>query len=159
ETARQKNTPLRALNVDFQFRYEPAQLVSADTPATQERRARVQVTTWRRPWPWLELSLLGEHQAVNAAVALAAVDTLCERGWQIQEQAVAAGLASVQWPSRIEIVGRSPWVVLDCAHNTASAEALVGALTEVLPPARRVLVFASSSDKEVSAILRILAPY
>ncbi len=159
EAARQKNTLLRALDVDFRFKYEPAQLVNEATLETQERRARVQVTTWRRPWPWLELSLLGEHQAANAAVALAAVDTLCERGWQIQEQAVAAGLVSVQWPSRIEIVGRSPWVVLDCAHNTASAEALVGALTEVLPPARRVLVFASSSDKEVSAILRILAPY
>jgi dihydrofolate synthase/folylpolyglutamate synthase len=159
EAARLRGTPLRELNVDFWYRYQRAQLLNPGTPGLPERRARVKVTTWKREWPWLELSLVGEHQAANAAVALAAVDTLREGGWQISEQAVAAGLTAVQWPSRIEILGRSPWTILDCAHNTASAQALVAALAEVFPPTRRVLVFASSSDKEVSAILGILAPY
>ena len=102
---------------------------------------------------------MGEHQAANAAVALATIDVLCERGWQISEQAVADGLRNVDWPSRVEVMGRAPWLILDCAHNTASAQALVTTLAEVFPPTRRVLVFASSNDKEVAAILRILAPH
>ncbi len=84
---------------------------------------------------------------------------LLERGWKISEEEVAAGLTGVSWPSRVEVISSSPWVILDCAHNTASAHALIATLAEVLPPVRRVLVFASSSDKEVSAILRILAPH
>jgi dihydrofolate synthase/folylpolyglutamate synthase len=107
----------------------------------------------------MELNLMGEHQAANAAVVLATVEILCERGWQIGEAAVAEGLRTVVWPSRVEVMSRRPWLILDCAHNTASAKALVSTLAEVFPPARRLLVFASSNDKEVPAILRILAPY
>ncbi len=157
EVARERGAPLRQLNRDMSYRYESARL-SSDSQAT-ERRARVQVTTWRRQWPWLQLNLIGEHQAANAAVVLATIEILRERGWRISEEAVAEGLRTVEWPSRVEVIGRSPWLVLDCAHNTASARALVSTLAEVFPPSRRVLVFASSNDKEVPAILRILAPY
>jgi dihydrofolate synthase/folylpolyglutamate synthase len=50
-------------------------------------------------------------------------------------------------------------VVLDCAHNTASAEALVRTLRESFPPGRRVLVFAAAADKDVPGMLCILAPH
>ena len=100
-----------------------------------------------------ELSLLGEP---GRQCAVAARWIRYASGAGRFRNAVAAGLASVQWP-RIEILPLS-WLI-PTAPDTASAQALVGALTEVLPPARRVLVFASSSDKEVAAILHILAPY
>lgn len=151
---RERRAPLRQLGVDFRYRYEPGR-VTADGL----HLARVQVVTRERTWPVLELGLLGEHQAANAAVALACVEELRSAGWHVPGETVAAGLAGVDWPARLEVVGRRPLVVLDCAHNVASAHALVETLRESFPPARRLLVFAASADKDVAGILRVLAPH
>ncbi len=115
--------------------------------------------TTGRTWPEMEVGLLGEHQAANAAVAVTAVEVLRRQGWHLPDEAVAAGLADVRWPARMEVVGRRPLVVLDCAHNVASAEALVATLRESFPPARRWLIFAGSGDKDLSGMLRVLAPH
>jgi dihydrofolate synthase/folylpolyglutamate synthase len=152
--ARERRAPLRQLGVDFRYRYEPARLA-----AECERRPAVQVCSDRRTWPWMELGLLGEHQAANAAVAVACVEQLRVEGWAIPDEAVAAGLAGVSWPARLEVMGRRPWVVLDCAHNVASAQALVDTLRSSLPPARRLLIFAASNDKDVPGMFHILAPH
>jgi dihydrofolate synthase/folylpolyglutamate synthase len=152
---RDRGAPLRRLGVDFHYDYEPG-WVGRD--AADDRRPRVRVTA-RRRWPALELSLLGEHQAANAAVAVACVEALREQGWRIPDTAVATGLAGVEWPARMETVGRRPLVVLDCAHNPASAEALVKTLLESFPPGRRLLVFAGSADKDLAGMFRVLAPH
>jgi len=152
---RERGAPLRQLGVDFHYEYEPGR-VGRD-PA-DDRPPRVRVTT-RRRWPAMELSLLGEHQAANAAVAVACVEELREQGWRIPDAAVAAGLAGAAWPARMETVGRRPLVVLDCAHNAASAEALVRTLRESFPPGRRLLVFAGSADKDLAGMFRLLAPH
>jgi dihydrofolate synthase/folylpolyglutamate synthase len=107
----------------------------------------------------MELGLLGEHQAANAAVAVAGIEQLRAAGWRIPDAAVAAGLAQVRWPARLEVLNHRPVVVLDCAHNVASAEALAQTLEVSFPPARRLLVFASSNDKDVAGIFRSLAPH
>ena len=103
-----RGAPLRRLDSDFRYVYEPGHV-----SATETRLPRVQVTTWRRTWPQLQLNLLGQHQAANAAVALACVEILTEAGWHLPEAAVAAGLATVTWPARLEVVGRSPLTILD----------------------------------------------
>jgi dihydrofolate synthase/folylpolyglutamate synthase len=105
-----------------------------------------------------ELGLLGEHQAANAAVAVAVVELLRAQQLHISEDAVRTGLATVEWPARLEVVGRRPFVVLDCAHNVASAVALVRTLETSFPPARRWLLFAGSSDKDLAGMFRVLAP-
>jgi dihydrofolate synthase/folylpolyglutamate synthase len=153
-TCRERSAPLWQLDVDFHYRYEPGWVTS-----TEMRPPRVQVTTARRRWPALELSLHGEHQAANAAVAVATVERLREQGWHLPDAAVAAGLAEVSWPARLEVVGRRPLVVLDCAHNVASAAALADTLRTSFAPARRWLVFAGSSDKDLAGMFRVLAPH
>ena len=57
------------------------------------------------------------------------------------------------------MIGRRPLIVLDCAHNVASALALVQTLQTSFPPARRLLVFAGSSDKDLAGMFRVLAPH
>jgi dihydrofolate synthase/folylpolyglutamate synthase len=155
ETARRRRAPLRQLGVEFRYRYEPGCMEPWRPP-------RVQVFTERRTWPVAQLGLLGEHQAANAAVAVACVEELQADGLCIPDDAVTAGLAAVSWPARLEVVGRRPLVVLDCAHNVASAQALVDTLGASLPPVRRgeqrLLVFAASSDKDLPGMLRLLAP-
>ena len=153
-TCRERRAPLRQLGVDFRYHYVPGHVT-----ATETRRSRLRVVTDRRHWPELELNLLGDHQAANAAVALACVEQLQSEGWHLPDAAVAAGLAEVAWPARLEVVGRRPLVVLDCAHNVASALALVRTLQASFPPARRLLVFAGSSDKDLVGMFRVLSPH
>src|SRR5439155_22650837 len=123
---RERAAPLREVDRDFRFRHEPAQIGQ-----TSDLPARVWVTA-QHTWPALEVGLIGEHQAANAALAVATVDVLREQGLAIGAKAVAEGLANVRWPARLEIIGRTPLVVLDCAHNVASAEALVRCLEACL---------------------------
>jgi dihydrofolate synthase/folylpolyglutamate synthase len=156
QICRQRQAPLRQLGADFRYDYQPAQIESSQGPFTPPR---VRVVTEFRAWPALELGLLGEHQAANAAVAVACIEQLRAAGWQVPDAAVEAGLASVQWPARLEVVGHKPLVVLDCAHNVASAAALVETLLTSFPPARRLLVFAGSSDKDLGGMFRVLAPH
>ena len=151
---RRRGSPLRQLGVDFHYDYEPGRV-----GGEEDRRPRVRVRTRSQAWPWMELSLLGEHQAANAALAVACVEQLRAQGWTIPDAAVSSGLAGTVWPARMEVLGRQPLVVLDCAHNPASAEALVRTLLESFPPARRLLVFAGSSDKDLAGMFRILAPH
>jgi dihydrofolate synthase/folylpolyglutamate synthase len=170
---RERGAPLKQIGADFHYAYEPGWAGSKwheekSTPATDGspavgacsfRPARLTVRTSQRTWPRMELSLLGEHQAANAAVAVACIEQLRQGGWQIPDRAVADGLANVYWPARLEVVGQRPLVVLDCAHNVASAEALVKTLAVSFPAGRRLLVFASSNDKDVPGIFRALAPH
>jgi len=160
EIARERQAPLRQLDVDFRYVYEPASF-----SAVEERWPRVQVTTETRVWPALPMGLLGEHQAANASLVVAAVEQLRGQEIAISDDAVAAGIADVRWPARLEIVGRRPWVILDCAHNLASAQALVEALRTSFPaPARggrcsRRLIFAGNRDKDLAGMLRVLSPH
>ncbi len=148
-----RGSSLRQLGVDFRYEYEPGYIGLAE-----ERRPRLRPMTGRL-WPWMDLSLLGQHQADNAALVVACVEHLRAEGWKIPDATVSSGLASVVWPARTEVLGRRPFVVLDCAHNPASAEALVRTLLESFPPCRRLLVFAGSSDKDVGGMFRVLSPH
>ncbi|HEY7152465.1 MAG TPA: folylpolyglutamate synthase/dihydrofolate synthase family protein [Gemmataceae bacterium] len=153
-TCRERRAPLRQLGVDFHYTCTPGRVT-----ATETRRSRVSVTTNCRRWPEFELNLLGDHQAANAAVAVACVEQLRAEDWHLSDAAVAAGLAEVAWPARLEVVGRRPLIVLDCAHNVASAVAMVRTLQASFAPARRLLVFASSNDKDVAGMFRVLSPH
>jgi dihydrofolate synthase/folylpolyglutamate synthase len=152
--SRERGAPLRQLGVDFRYTYTPGKAT-----ATQTQRSRVSVITERRRWPDFELNLLGDHQAANAAVAVACIETLQAEGWHASDAPVAAGLAEVSWPARLEVVGRRPLIVLDCAHNVASALALVRTLHASFPRARRLLIFAGSSDKDLAGMFRVLSPH
>ena len=153
---RERGSALTQIDADFQFTHEPA-LIEGD----RECWPSVRVTTARRRWPWLSLGMIGAHQACNAALAITAVDELMAQGVPIGDSAVAEGLARVHWPARLEIMGRRPLVLLDCAHNVASAHALREALEQSFPvPAdgRRMLIFAGNQDKDLAGMLSVLAP-
>jgi dihydrofolate synthase/folylpolyglutamate synthase len=158
EVARRRGAALGQLGVDCRYTTEPGR-VTNDPDGRGDRRARLKVETGWRSWPALELGLLGDHQAANAAVAVACVERLLAEGLHLPDDAVAAGLAGVNWPARLEVVGRRPLVVLDCAHNVASAQALADTLGASFPPGRRLLVFAGSGDKDLAGMVRVLAPH
>jgi dihydrofolate synthase/folylpolyglutamate synthase len=106
----------------------------------------------------IRLGLLGAHQWENAAVAVAALVELRRQGWRIDAEAVRAGLRDVQWPGRLEILGRRPWVVVDGAHNVESTAYLVQAVREIFTWSKLFLIFGASADKDIAGMLAHLVP-
>jgi dihydrofolate synthase/folylpolyglutamate synthase len=107
----------------------------------------------------LFLPLHGAHQAHNTVLALAAVEAFLGGGEQrLDPEVVRAGLAAVASPGRLEIVRRSPTVIVDAAHNTAGALALRNALEDSFNFARLVGVVAILKDKPATEMLEVLEP-
>ncbi|GGO55688.1 bifunctional tetrahydrofolate synthase/dihydrofolate synthase [Streptomyces lasiicapitis] len=108
------------------------------------------------------LPLHGEHQAHNAAVALAAVEAFFGIGAQharpLDIDTVRKAFASVASPGRLEVVRRSPTVVLDAAHNPAGARAAAAAIGEVFDFSRLIGVIGVSDDKNARGILEAFEP-
>jgi dihydrofolate synthase/folylpolyglutamate synthase len=152
------SAPLLQLGRDFDFAYHPA--VAGDDAAQPHIDFVSRGGGRERQLRDVAVGLLGAHQGANAAIALATVDQLIlEGGWSIPEAAVRRGLAEVRWPARIEVVARRPTVILDAAHNVASIEALVQTLRESFRARERILVFATTRDKQVSKMLELLLPH
>jgi dihydrofolate synthase/folylpolyglutamate synthase len=104
------------------------------------------------------LQVPGEHQADNAALALAAVRQLGDYPDPRLSTAAGRGLAAARLPGRVEILEREPsWVIVDSAHTPASALALSRVLTGIAAP-RTHLVLSVSADKELSTLLATLLP-
>jgi dihydrofolate synthase/folylpolyglutamate synthase len=108
------------------------------------------------------LPLHGEHQAHNAAVALAAVEAFFGIGSMHQRMldldTVRGAFATVTSPGRLEVVRRSPTVVLDAAHNPAGAQATAAAVGEVFGFSHLVGVVGPSGDKDVRGLLEAFEP-
>jgi dihydrofolate synthase / folylpolyglutamate synthase len=102
----------------------------------------------------LFLSLHGAHQADNAAVALAAVEALLDR--PLAPELVATVCGRVDVPGRLEVIGHSPLVLLDGAHNVAGAHALREALAEEFPATARTLVVGLLQPKDPAEMLEAL---
>jgi dihydrofolate synthase/folylpolyglutamate synthase len=111
-------------------------------------------------YPELFLPLHGEHQAHNAAIALAAVEAFFGAGAdrQLDLDAVRAGFAAVTSPGRLERMRSAPTVFIDAAHNPAGAAALAAALGEEFDFRFLVGVISVMSDKDVDGILAALEP-
>lgn len=103
-------------------------------------------------------ALTGEHQALNGTVALAVLDHARQAGIPVSQNAIRAGFERVDWPGRLEIVERSPLVVLDAAHNAESARRLRVALDEMFPQRPLALIFGASADKDVTGMFDALLP-
>jgi dihydrofolate synthase/folylpolyglutamate synthase len=111
------------------------------------------------PYDEVFLPLHGAHQAQNAAAALVAVEALLGGGRDaLDPDAVRAAFARAGSPGRLEVLRRSPTVLVDAAHNPAGARALADALTEEFAFGSLVAVVAALRDKDVRGILEALEP-
>ena len=147
EVCRRQNATLVEMDRDFSFRYL--------SPNGRQDRG-LDYTSEAYRYHGLRLGLIGRHQASNAAVALAVIDRLRQRGWKIPDDAVREGLAKTRCPGRVEVLGRRPLVVVDTAHNRASVEALLESLDEFHKGGRRLLLFATTQEKDIEGMLAAL---
>src|ERR1700677_3635183 len=117
------------------------------------------------------LPLFGAYQAGNAACALAAVEAFAgvssqpggsagsgEGGEALDGDLVREAFAKVSWPGRLEIIRRSPTIIIDASHNPAGVAATVAAVQETFTFSHLYGVFAASGDKDVGGMLSELQP-
>jgi dihydrofolate synthase/folylpolyglutamate synthase len=107
----------------------------------------------------LDIPLLGDYQMENAATALAAVESMSRaQGFEISAEALASGFRDVSWPCRMEVVERSPVVIVDGAHNDYSVDKLLESLPHYFEYERLLVIAGFSRDKNVDAMVNSLAP-
>ena len=104
----------------------------------------------------LKIKLIGDHQLINAAAAVGAVEALEASGAKISPALVRSGLAQTSWPGRCEVVSANPWVVLDGAQNIASSRALKEAVKGYFKYERLIMVLGISGDKDIKGMCREL---
>lgn len=107
----------------------------------------------------LFLSLLGEHQAHNALLAVAACEALLGDGrTPLDPELLAQALSTVTSPGRAEVVRQAPTILVDAAHNPDGARVLVATVRENFRFTRTVGVVGILQEKEADQILEVLEP-
>ena len=104
------------------------------------------------------ISLLGEHQLQNAAVALETLWALGDLGWPVTGQAIEKGLEKTVWPARMELARRHPDVLLDGGHNPQCMAALHKALEQLYPGKKLLFLTGVLGDKDYPAMMGELLP-
>ena len=114
-------------------------------------------------YPNLKIKLLGEHQLINASVAIGIIEALRSYNINVDIGAIRGGLYNTVWPGRFEVVSSAPLIVLDGAQNIASMRALKEAVKENFSAEsavggkggkykRLILVLGISNDKDIKGI-------
>ena len=111
----------------------------------------------------LKLSLLGEHQVENAALAIKTIEKLSvvslpagEAGCQLSEENIRKGLKVAFIPGRLEVIKRNPLLILDGAHNPDKMNALVQSIKTIFPKKKVTAILAIKEDKKAEEMLRQL---
>ncbi len=136
-----------------------AEVLAVMERTAREKNAPLQVVAAKHAANTPFLSLLGEHQRLNAALALATVEGL-QGTISVSEPTVRQGLAAVNWPGRLQLITRPAGqkIMLDGAHNVAGAKALRRTLVKNFPGTKLSLVLGVFQDKDWRHICEMLAP-
>jgi folylpolyglutamate synthase/dihydrofolate synthase len=104
----------------------------------------------------VNLPFIGEHQVKNAVTALAVIEALKTEGFQIGDHSIEAGFCCASFPARLEVLSRSPLVVIDGAHNPDGTAALAQAIRKYLKGKKIIAVMGMLADKDVTAAIKNL---
>jgi dihydrofolate synthase/folylpolyglutamate synthase len=146
ERCSQLGAPLTVVGRDWRWELTAADLEGQNFALVKGQR--VMEDLW--------IPLLGEHQVVNAATAVAALSLLGRSGIDLPQAVIRDGLRAVHWPGRLEILGQAPLVVVDSAHNGDSAQKLVAALRDYCGRRRLVVVLGASADHATPELMAAL---
>ena len=105
----------------------------------------------------VETKLIGEHQALNAACAIGAIEALNQHGAKIPKSSIMTGLSKATWPGRFEIVQEKPLVILDGAKDLEAIKALKRTVNKLYRQRKIVTIVSISSDKNIPEMIKTLA--
>ena len=136
-------------DIDFSFRFEANAQIGP--------HLRVGLSTGRSTFEHIPVPLPGEHQAFNCGLSLAILDKLAERGFEVPESKVISGLEATVVPGRMELVWKTPRIMVDGAHNAPAMSALLKSVGAHVPYDSLVVIFGCAADKDVDELLKRLA--
>ena len=151
KVAKEKGIDLAFAGDDIEFSYR------VESSREQGCHARICLTTPRSRFEHLPVPLWGEHQAVNCGLALAMLDQLKLRGFDLDDHKAVAGLKDLALPGRMEMVSPDPRMLLDGAHNAASMAALMRAIAQHIPYDSMVMIFGCGGDKDITGMMEQMA--
>ncbi|MDJ0313931.1 Mur ligase family protein [Arthrobacter sp. H35-D1] len=146
----------KARSVNADFRFEGVEFgVESRTIAVGGQSLDLQGLAGR--YPGILLPLHGEHQAQNAAVALAALEAFLGGGEkELNLELVQQGFGAVTAPGRLEVMRTSPTIVVDAAHNPAGIAASAKSLQESFAFSKLVVVLGVLAEKDAAEILNTI---
>ncbi|HEX7201827.1 MAG TPA: folylpolyglutamate synthase/dihydrofolate synthase family protein [Arthrobacter sp.] len=145
----------KAKDVGVPFRFEGVEFgVESRTVAVGGQVVTIQGIAGR--YPELLVPLHGEHQAQNAAVAVAALEAFFGGEKELDFEVLQEGFAAVTSPGRLEVVRTAPTIIVDAAHNPDGIKASAAALQEAFTFTRLVPVVGVLKEKDAEEILRQL---
>lgn len=160
-----RQSPVVTRTIEARAREEQAPLVRAEDLVSVRQLSHdmesqtLQVETADGAWPSLRLPLLGNFQAENLGIAIAALEVLQQHyGLELAPEAVRAGLEKTHWPGRSQVVMRDPPFIVDVAHNPDAARALAGFIKKYRGGRPVALICGMLSDKDPVGFLRPLKP-
>ncbi len=103
----------------------------------------------------VEISLIGQYQMENAALALEVLDALAGVGYRIEDEKRRKGFAEVAWPGRFTILDKKPWFVVDGAHNEDAAKRLAESIEFYFTNKRIIYIMGVLKDKEYEKIIAL----
>jgi len=113
---------------------------------------------FHRNFKGLELGLGGKFQKRNAALSLAVIELLEEKGYEIATPHIVDGVKETFWPGRMQIVSKQPLIMLDGAHNPRAARELARSVREEFSYQRLILVIGVMDDKDIGKMMREILP-
>ena len=152
-TCREKHSALKLFGRDFQLLYNLTYGIE-----TGKVGQAVGLKGLLREYPEIFIPLLGEHQAVNAACAVAACEAYAGSLAALSATEVEAGMRKVDSPGRLEAVSMDPLVLMDGAHNPDGASRLAHVIRNDLDYDKLILVIGILEDKDVRQMLELLLP-
>ncbi|MFH1151078.1 MAG: folylpolyglutamate synthase/dihydrofolate synthase family protein [Actinomycetota bacterium] len=152
ERCEEVGAEMRVFGRDFRLDFHIPYRVAGEAPSQIITVSGLEGHEFRE----IKLPMLGKHQAVNAACAVAAAQVYAEPREKASEEGFRRALESASVPGRLEILRERPLVVTDGAHNVLGVEKLVTSLTSEFDFDRLLLVVAILGDKDARGILRLL---
>ena len=106
----------------------------------------------------ISINLMGDHQFMNGALAICAIEVLLSYGFSVNDESMRNGFAGIKWPGRLEIVHENPTVILDGAHNPDGAFVLSEFLKSHYTDKKKILIFGVMKDKDYRKIMEEIMP-
>ncbi len=135
-----------------------AQLFKCPLPDESDVQVSVDSQTFILEGEKYEIGLNGAHQRLNAAMAVGIIKLLRDKGWDIPEEAVKAGLKETHWPGRFEVLKKEPYFIIDGGHNEDGVRSLVSSLNLYFPGKKLIFIFGVLADKEYEKMTELILP-
>lgn len=145
----------RAQNVGAELMIAPGMIECKNAICTPDGSSFTGTRNWLRDMR-ININLHGEFQLINTSTALSAIEILINENFKIDVQAVTAGLKSVNWAGRMDIMVNQHTVILDGAHNVLGVGVLAESVKKLFSNSRWRVVFASMKNKNAPEMVKIL---